>query len=72
MRKLKVVSALNWRQEKGFKRMSNRNFYYSGEERLGGAGWVCPIYVLGRRGEGQSQHSAKGSGTQVCLLKVFL
>ena len=36
MRKLKVVSVLNWRQEKGFKRMSNRNFYYSGEERLGG------------------------------------
>ena len=43
--------------------------------KTGGAGWVqvCPIYVLGRRGKGQSQHSAaQGSGTQVCLRKVFL
>ena len=51
LRKLKVVSVLNWRREKkGFKRMSNRNFYYSGEERLGGRVGL-PNLCAGEQGE---------------------
>ena len=51
---------LNWRREKkGFKRMSNRNFYYSGEERLGGRVGL-PNLCAGEEGRRSESALSKG------------